>query len=268
MPKMNFLNQDPRFPTDAERNEEFPRNIYLKRNIDYVTKLPQKKRAPGAHLQSAYPGVIDLYASIQNAISEGWLSLGDAALDLSSPLEYEDDFSDEFTDNDLVSKLYVDTAISEIDLSGSGIYSGSGNIHPTAYAQLAADTTFSLGRLTSSGAFSYSAGNKESGIQFNTSTGSMVLGTSDASGTGSINVILMGGGTPLGYLYQTPTIQGLLNFNGGVALGYGEVSNANQTQINLTGTQISFSGYNASTAFSYVMPRVTPASDGSTYFLG
>lgn len=73
MPR-KFLHNNNRLPSQQQRNAEFPRNIILKRNIDYVSKGANPKAQGGFKTGSASQG-IDLYEAVQNAIDNNWIDI-------------------------------------------------------------------------------------------------------------------------------------------------------------------------------------------------
>ena len=70
---VNYTDTNPKLPTTQQKNVAVPRKIFLKKNIDYVTR-PQKRALQGSFNTGNNNGAIDLYNAIDTAISRGWIS--------------------------------------------------------------------------------------------------------------------------------------------------------------------------------------------------
>lgn len=69
---VKYTDLNPKLPTRQEKNVAVPRKIFLKRNIDYVTRA---NRSPQGSFNSGNKNdTIDLYDAIQTAIDRNWIT--------------------------------------------------------------------------------------------------------------------------------------------------------------------------------------------------
>lgn len=264
---IKYTDTNPKLATREQKNAAIPRKIFLKRNIDYVTRA--KRGSQGSFNTGNKNDTIDLYEAIQTAISRGWVSVmagggiyGGSGnlientsvtghgLDLS--FVGVDAFNINSTTLTLFNKYDMPNATPTSDGndyvivwnngtpsfatkgSGGGIYSGSGS--------LSGDTTVTMG---------------SNDLNFSGDFITFTLPNSGGTGTITLSTLLSA--------FNSATLALNPTSNASIQL---RVDTNNLRTIAATTTQsLTLSGTQAGVNYSYSFPNVTPTSDTTAYTL-
>ena len=262
---VKYTDTNPKLPTREQKNAVAPRKIFLKRNIDYVTRA--KRGIQGSFNSGNTNDTIDLYQTIQTAINRGWINVmagggiyggsGDLTentivtghgLDLS--FVGVDAFNINSTTLTLFNKYDMPNATPTSDGSdyvivwnngtpsfatkgtGGGIYSGSGSLSGGTTVTMGANT------LTFSGDYAH-------------------FSMPNSGGTGLINLYSQLSA------FNTATLA--LNPTSNASIQLRPDANNLRTVAATTASSMVLSGTEAGVNYSYSFPNVTPTSDTTPY---